>query len=167
MATALGLHIGRRIQLAREEAGLQTQQALADLLPSPINNQYISKWEGGVKPKDPTLKLIADAVGKDVGWFYEGFAKNGGTPDPFGTPGAGGDGMQAQIVGLRQDVADLREQLGQLVGLLTGDPEKTAILSDALVRALERALSLRAREAGRPNRPPRQPPPEEDEQSAA
>lgn len=118
MATGLGLHVGARIQQAREEAGLRTQQDLADKLPSPINNQYVSKWEGGVKPKEPTLQLIADVLDREVSWFYEGFQKNGETPEPLAARGDQLDHIEttlALILGVleRQVGADVLEAVRQ------------------------------------------------------
>jgi transcriptional regulator with XRE-family HTH domain len=128
MATALGLHIGRRIRQARLDAGLLTQQALADKLPGAANNQYVSKWENGVKPSEENLALVAAATGKEVAWFYDGFQRNG-TPDVVGK--LGGDASQldrieehlmvvlgvleqrvgaALFEGVRQDIQQRRQQ---------------------------------------------------------
>lgn len=145
MATKLGLHIGARIRQARLEAGLATQQQLADLLPSPISNQYVSKWEKGAKPKDETLKLIAAALHRDVGWFYEGFEKPKPTPDPFAGNGNGEDQVLARLRALETQLSQLSGKLDYAVA------ERTD--SDAAIVQQIAALETTIRESLRRRRP--------------
>lgn len=58
---------------------------------------------------------------------------------------------------LEAQQANLQTQVGQLVGVLTGNPEATASLSDAVVRVFEEAMSQRAEKVGLRGRTP--PPP--------
>lgn len=60
---------GQRISEARLEAGL-TQTQLAQAISTSERN--ISRWETGRNsPRLPHLLAIAQATGKEVGWFLE------------------------------------------------------------------------------------------------
>lgn len=174
MAGETAKRFGQRMAQRRLELGLKQREVakrIQDQVPEMgADKQRVSDWERGVNvPSDPYKPAIVKALEvPDIGYFYETPDVREETPDPFADAAKDGDGTRdQQLAELRQDVADLKEQVGQLVGLLTGDPAKTAILSDALVKALERALSQRAREAGKPGRPRPPRPPEEEERPAA
>lgn len=160
--------IGRRIAEAREDADL-TQAELAAKIPGKADGTQISKWERGIhRPGDDTLARIAEATGKPLAWFHTKPAeKANGTPALMDALDPEPADVVARLDSLEQGLARLEDQMGQLVGLLTGDPSKTAIISDALVKALERAMGQRAREAGRPARRPPRRPLGEDERPAA
>lgn len=144
MATALGLHVGRRIREAREGAGLRTQQELADKLPPPINNQYVSKWEGGVKPKEETLALIAAATGKEVAWFYEGFQRD--APDLARGSHLDGE-VAARLDALERDISEIHDAL-------LGDGQDRQLVAQVAARLLLAAASLQSPAGDPPESPP-------------
>jgi len=58
--------VGARIRAARKSRKL-SQRALGDLLPSPADGQYVSRWERGENmPSWPYLRAIARALGVSV-----------------------------------------------------------------------------------------------------
>ena len=149
--------MGAQIRARREE--LQLSRAdVAREMPGKVNENQVYRWEKGRhQPNPDTLEALAKVLKCDVATFMSPPPTQTETPDLF--PDETPADPESQIAALTSEVALLREQVGQLVGLLTGDPEKTAMLSDALTKALEKALSQRAREAGLPDRRLRQRPP--------
>lgn len=72
MASELARHVGARITQARKEKGWK-QRELADAMDvkPPLDKQRISDWERGVhQPNERNLKLIAEALDRDLAWFY-------------------------------------------------------------------------------------------------
>lgn len=60
--------VGSNIRIARAEADL-TQHELA--LQVGTQGFQVSRWELGIhRPKDDMLARLADALDKDVAWFY-------------------------------------------------------------------------------------------------
>jgi transcriptional regulator with XRE-family HTH domain len=71
VTTEMSLRVGQRIRKRREELGIRTQRALADLIPSPtVTNQTVNKWETGAVEPSPRYKaLLAEALEVDVAYF--------------------------------------------------------------------------------------------------
>lgn len=62
----LKIIVGENIRAARGE---MTQRQVANLLD--IDPMSVSRWERGkVLPSTESLIAIADALGRDLGWFY-------------------------------------------------------------------------------------------------
>jgi transcriptional regulator with XRE-family HTH domain len=75
--------IGARIRRRREELGL-SQAAVAEEMPSPIDGNYISRWERGQhKPSDESLDRLAEILQTDRAYFLTDSIK-AGTPDFLG-----------------------------------------------------------------------------------
>jgi transcriptional regulator with XRE-family HTH domain len=71
--TELSVRIGRRLAQARNDLGLKQREVAARMgIDPPLDAQRISDWERGVnKPSERHMQALADALGKDVSWFYE------------------------------------------------------------------------------------------------
>lgn len=166
--------LARRVRAEMERQNLDNVRLSRK---SGVSEKTISRLiNAKMAPRYSTLERVSQALGLKANdlWTSIGHEPTPPspeeTPDPFARDGTDADrrlDTDAQLTELRREVADVKDQLGQLVGLLTGDPTKTAVISDALVRALERAMSQRAREAGKPGRPRPPRPPEEEERPAA
>lgn len=62
--------VGSNLRAAREALDL-TQRELALRLGGKTDGQRISDWERGVnRPSDLSLVALADALQRDVAWFY-------------------------------------------------------------------------------------------------
>lgn len=67
-AAAVEVLLARNLRAARDLAGLSQRElgTAADLDP-----QQISKWErGALKPSTPSLLALAEALNRDLAWFY-------------------------------------------------------------------------------------------------
>ena len=65
--TARGGHWGERLRQARLMRGLQTQDALAQLLN--VNRRIISRWESGQLPQTSSLIELASALHLSIDWL--------------------------------------------------------------------------------------------------
>lgn len=143
---------GERLRELKKMARV-TQRQISDAVG--ISERQVGRWLAGTSDIDPqNLKKVAAFFCSTPDYIEYGAAvrTRGATPDPF-VP----DEVRQQLDAIKDRLTALEDQMGQLVGLMTGDLEKTALLTDGIVKAVERALSLRAREAGLPDRRRAQP----------
>lgn len=151
-----------RIRDLRESKHL-TQPEVADAVGVSLRGYQL--WEAADSDPGPrNLKALAEY--HDVTADYIAFGcerPRGETPNL--TDALNGDELsrlETSIKTQTERVDALELAVSELVGLLSGEPGQTANLGDRLVKSLERAMSLRAREAGRPSRvPPGNPPRQE------
>lgn len=75
------IHVGERVRMARMEMR-KSQGWLGEKLR--VSFQQVQKYESGTNRIGPSrLAVIASAVNKPVGWFYEGRPESGAeTPTP-------------------------------------------------------------------------------------
>lgn len=98
---------GRRLKLAREQAGL-SQEALAELLG--VSPRMVTHYEAGSKaPQFERLPAIGEAVQKPIPWFFED------TPGITSTP----EQLLEQLLLLHAKV----DTLAQQVEILLAKPE--------------------------------------------
>ena len=65
----LKVTVAENVRSARKAAGL-TQRELAGRV-NDVDALAVSRWERGTSIPNPTnLAALADALGRDVGWFY-------------------------------------------------------------------------------------------------
>lgn len=126
--------IRARIQEAREQAGL-SQPDMAALLG--VITRTVQNYEAhaGVSAKVPYDRLgdIADITGTSLKWLLHG-------DDDEQTQ------FTARLDTFDQGLADVRNELASLIGLLTGEPETKATLRDTIAQIFEEAMNRRARE---------------------
>lgn len=111
--------IGPRIKQARlakkrPDGRPWTQGDLARALPGHVEPSSISRWENGkVRPQDPTLEAIADALDRDFSWFTASDPTTG-TPDLIGALGNGQPELTEGERMILQVVREIRERLERL-----------------------------------------------------
>lgn len=85
MAGELASQIGARIRQARLAAGMKQGELAAKIGSDAVNNQRVSDWERGVhKPSERYMRQIAEALERDLSWFYEDDVVANGTADLMG-----------------------------------------------------------------------------------
>jgi transcriptional regulator with XRE-family HTH domain len=71
--------VGANIRTARLAAGL-SQNDLAQRVGGKASLTQVSAWERGIsRPSDDRLILLAETLGRDVGWFFTEHEQNGET----------------------------------------------------------------------------------------
>lgn len=103
--------VGDRIRQARQEAGL-TQDELSDLIG--VGMRQVQYYESGESNPYRTLRRIAEATGKSVGWLLHG--------DPVTEPAEGAE-ILALVHRVLEELRALRDALEQLESRPT--PEST------------------------------------------
>jgi transcriptional regulator with XRE-family HTH domain len=108
--------VGARIQEARLEAGL-TQDELSDLVG--VGMRQIQYYESGESNPYRTLRRIADATGRSVGWFLHGDAPTELVAEDLSQR------LEAVAAGQARVQAELAEQrvlLDEILRRLPADP---------------------------------------------
>lgn len=105
--------LGNRIRTRREQLGLSAS-ALARR--TGVTRDTLAAWESGQsEPRANKLMMLAGVLGTNVAWLLEGDTGCGPSPEPS------------------NDVAGMREQLGQARGLV----ENLSHMLDSLQRRID------------------------------
>lgn len=113
--------LGHRIKTRRQQMDLSTA-ALARR--AGVTRETLAAWESGQsEPRANKLLMLAGILGTNVGWLLEGDESCGPSPSPT------------------NDVAALREQVGQMRGLV----ENLSTMLESLQQRVDELESARSR----------------------